>query len=275
MVEAGDLFDTTYGQPVNKDGCGVFGVIRKSGKERISNTVAVEGISCISYRGSNLGAGYASFDSGSVDQRLKVEAFVRDDNVARLVSERTADVLGEPLSSKMGDFGSSTPGSNVLNLEFAYSPKIQSTIDGSVDEINGELLSNRRIDGRIFSYGKFLRVYKGVGYPREVARMYHLDQHDAKFADMWIAHTRQPTNSPGSSPIWSHPFASFDCAIVHNGDISSFGANMELLNSLGYKSHVGTDSEVVARLLNHLIRVEGLSVSDAAMVLTNPFEDRN
>ena len=70
---------------------------------------------------------------------------------------------------------------------------------------------------------------------------------DTQFADMWIAHTRQPTNSPGSSPIWSHPFASFDCAIVHNGDISSFGANLELLNSLGYKSHVGTDSEVVAR----------------------------
>jgi glutamate synthase domain-containing protein 1/glutamate synthase domain-containing protein 3 len=273
MVAPEDLYDTTYGQPINKDGCGVFGVIRKSGAQRISNTVAVEGISCISYRGSSLGAGYASFDS-TIDQKLKVEAFVRDEKIARWVSEKISDTMGETLSSNMVDFGGSSPGSEVLKLEFAYTSKNRSTIDNSVDEINGELLSNRRIDGRIFSYGKFLSVYKGVGYPRDIARMFHIDQPNTKFADMWIAHTRQPTNSPGSSPIWSHPFASLDCAIVHNGDISSFGANLELLNSLGYKSHVGTDSEVVARLLNHLIRVEGLSVDEAATILTNPFEDR-
>ncbi|MGI0083940.1 MAG: glutamate synthase, partial [Nitrososphaerales archaeon] len=91
-------------------------------------------------------------------------------------------------------------------------------------------------------------------------------------SDMWIAHTRQPTNSPGELPIWSHPFASSECAIVHNGDISSFGANIELLNAWGIRSHVGTDSEVVARLFDHLIRVEGLSIKDAATVLTNPYE---
>ncbi|MDA4112241.1 MAG: glutamate synthase, partial [Thaumarchaeota archaeon] len=143
-----------------------------------------------------------------------------------------------------------------------------------VDQINSSLLSNRRIDGRIFSYGRYLSIFKGVGYPLDVAKMHGIDRTDSKFANLWIAHTRQPTNSPGSSPIWSHPFASFDCAIVHNGDISSFGANMELLNSLGYRSHVGTDSEVIAKLLNHLIRVEGLSVTEAATVLTNPFEDK-
>jgi len=61
-------------------------------------------------------------------------------------------------------------------------------------------------------------------------------------------------------------------AIVHNGDISSYGSNMELLNSWGLKSHVGTDSEVIARLLDHLLRVEGLDIREAALVLTNPFE---
>ena len=44
------------------------------------------------------------------------------------------------------------------------------------------------------------------------------------------------------------------------------------LNSWGIKSHVGTDSEVIARLLDHLVRVEGLSLIEAATVLTNPFE---
>ena len=35
---------------------------------------------------------------------------------------------------------------------------------------------------------------------------------------------------------------------------------------------MGTDSEVIARLLDHLVRVEGLSLVEAATVLTNPFE---
>ncbi|MDA4130167.1 MAG: hypothetical protein OK457_05315 [Thaumarchaeota archaeon] len=240
-------YDTSFGQPISKDGCGVFGVIRKSGAGKISNTVAVEGISCISYRGSNLGAGYACFDS-QPDPRLKVGAFVADEEVGQLVTRKLSEALGDPLSSKFNIFESTSESSSVLNLEFEISSKARSNLDGIIDEVNSTLLSSRRIDGRIFSYGKFLDVFKGVGYPLDIARMYGLDRRDSKWADLWIAHTRQPTNSPGSSPIWSHPFASFDCAIVHNGDISSFGANMEFLNSYGYKSHVGTDSEVVAKL---------------------------
>ena len=266
-------YDSTFGQPISKDGCGVFGVLRKAGGKPISNREAVEGISCVSYRGSSLGAGYACFDSAS-KQTLKVGAFVSDETVGKSVTSQLVDHLGECLSSQIVSFQDSPNSADVLELEFEYSSGELSRLDPLVDEINTSLLSNRRIDGRIFSYGKYLHVFKGVGYPRDIARMYGLDRKDVQLGDMWIAHTRQPTNSPGSSPIWSHPFAAFDCAIVHNGDISSFGANMELLNSLGYKSHVGTDSEVVARLLSHLIRVEGLSVVDAAAVLTNPFEDR-
>ena len=61
MVDYVD-YDTTYGQPVYKDGCGIFGVIRKKDAGKISNLTTVTGISCISYRGSDLGAGYALFD---------------------------------------------------------------------------------------------------------------------------------------------------------------------------------------------------------------------
>src|SRR4029077_15979691 len=131
-------------------------------------------------------------------------------------------------------------------------------------------LFKESFEGRIFSYGKYVTVYKEVGYPAEVAKMGGLDGDDGG-ADMWLAPTRQPTNSPGSLPIWSHPFASMNTAIVHNGDISSYGSNMELLNSWGIKSHVGTDSEVIARLLDHLMRIDGLNVREAATVLTNPF----
>ena len=71
-------YDTRFGQPVVKDGCGVFGVIRKPKAPRVSNLTAVGAISCIKYRGSDLGAGYASFDVTPTNP-LKVMAFVQED----------------------------------------------------------------------------------------------------------------------------------------------------------------------------------------------------
>jgi glutamate synthase domain-containing protein 1/glutamate synthase domain-containing protein 3 len=262
-------FDTKYGQPVVKDGCGVFGVIRKPNAPKISNLSTVSAISCIKYRGSDLGAGFASFEVSQKNQ-YKVMAFVKDSDIASEVLEQLASLLGKPVSSEMTIPTGSRSNFGVLVAQFRYSGH-ELELERKVDTINSRLLRDKTIDGRIFSYGRFLSVYKEVGYPMDVAKMFGID-HEVTRADMWIAHTRQPTNSPGSSPVWSHPFASLDCAIVHNGDISSFGANMEFLNSYGYKSHVGTDSEVISKLLFHLIRIEGLSVRDAATILTNPFE---
>ncbi|MEM4405290.1 MAG: hypothetical protein QXR28_05475 [Nitrososphaerota archaeon] len=102
----------------------------------------------------------------------------------------------------------------------------------AVRDINGEFWRDD-FRARIYSWGRFVDVYKGVGYPLDVYNIYHMGGREL-YGDMWIAHTRQPTNSPGRLPIWSHPFASGEWAIVHNGDISSFGSNMELLWSLGY-----------------------------------------
>lgn len=262
-------YDTKYGQPVVIDGCGVFGVIKKPNAPKISNLTAVSAISCIKYRGSDLGAGYASFDQSKGNQ-YKIMAFVKDEAVANSLITDLSSLLSKPVTISISFPKESRSRFGVLSAYFNYSGH-ELELERKIDSINSTLLGDKKIDGRIFSYGRYLSVYKEVGYPQDVAKLYGID-HEVEKADMWIAHTRQPTNSPGSSPIWSHPFASLDCAIVHNGDISSFGANMEFLNSFGYKSHVGTDSEVISRLLFHLIRIEGLSVKDAATILTNPFE---
>jgi glutamate synthase domain-containing protein 1/glutamate synthase domain-containing protein 3 len=275
-------FDTRFGLPVVKDGCGVFGMLRKSGAPRIPSTVAINGISCIKYRGSNLGAGYAAFNTEGVLDRTdsstaarapyRIQAFVTGDAIAEEIQatlERSVGRVDNPTIRRIENGGE-----NLKVWEGSLTARdsnSDSLLEEVVDSVNGSLLQ-RDFRGRIFSYGRYLSVYKEVGYPLEVARMWGLDNPRGSDADMWIAHTRQPTNSPGSLPIWSHPFASMNTAIVHNGDISSYGSNMELLNSWGIKSHVGTDSEVIARLLDHLLRVEGLSVRDAATVLTNPFE---
>ena len=274
MAEYPD-YDTTYGQPVYKDGCGIFGVIRKKGAGKISNLTTVTGISCISYRGSDLGAGYALFDPtmSAGPNTHRVKAFVRNQEIADQVQDKLTSHFSSPTDVQLLVPGepSGAPRFGVWEGSLATSdPK---TLERTIDGINSSLLATGKIDGRIFSYGSYLDVFKDVGYPMDVAKEYKLDV-QAKMADAWIAHTRQPTNSPGRYPIWSHPFASMDTAIAHNGDISSFGANMEQLNSWGLRSHVGTDSEVIARLLDHLVRVEGVSLHAAATLMTNPFDAR-
>ena len=256
-----------------KDGCGIFGVLRKSASSKISNLSAVSGISCIKYRGSDLGAGYASFDSSLADGPYRLKAFVKDRDAARNLERSLQASLGFQFESRVSMPGDSGSRKRFGVWESSIDPDkvTDSIIESAVDRANLLLLGDRMITGRVISYGRALSVYKEVGYPLEVAELCGLDA-DVQRADLWIAHTRQPTNSPGAFPIWSHPFASGECAIVHNGDISSFGANMEQLNSWGLRSHVGTDSEVIARLLDHLIRVEGLTFVEAATVLTNPFE---
>ncbi|GBC75643.1 Glutamate synthase [NADPH] large chain [archaeon HR06] len=47
---------------------------------------------------------------------------------------------------------------------------------------------------------------------------------------------------------------------------------MEFLSSLGIRSHVGTDSEVIARILDYLVRVKGLDLIQAAKIISNPYE---
>lgn len=247
--------------------------MRKNGSPKIESLKAIEGIACIKYRGSNLGAGYASFNCDETGKRsaIRVKAFVNDVRTSTLIEKdlgEIGDIEYTSLTRPLGD------GSRMAVWQGFLSPRREdeyATLECAVDRINYSLMQHEEIKGRIISYGRYLNVYKEVGYPKDVARLCGLDT-ESNAADLWIAHTRQPTNSPGELPIWSHPFASSECAIVHNGDISSFGANIELLNTWGMKSHVGTDSEVVARLLDHLIRVEGLSISEAATVLTNPYE---
>ena len=267
----GVAFDRRFGMPVVKDGCGVFGMLRKADAPRISNQIAIDGISCIKYRGSNLGAGYAAFTASDDSAPYRIQAFVTGESVAKRIQSALEERVGRVEHSSTRRIERSKDQLSVW--EATLRPR-ESGADGeielAVDSINSSLFRDS-FEGRVFSYGKYLSVYKEVGYPAEVAKMWGLDKEQGA-ADMWIAHTRQPTNSPGSLPIWSHPFASMNTAIVHNGDISSFGSNMELLNSWGLKSHVGTDSEVIARLLDHLLRVEGLDIREAATVLTNPFE---
>jgi glutamate synthase domain-containing protein 1 len=112
-------------------------------------------------------------------------------------------------------------------------------------------------------------AFKGVGFPEDIADFFRLDEYNAY---IWTGHNRFPTNTPG---WWggAHPFTILDWAIVHNGEISSYGINKRYLCQHDYECTLMTDTEVVAYLLDLLIRKHGLSKRMASRVFAPPFWD--
>jgi glutamate synthase domain-containing protein 1 len=249
-------------------GCGILGMLRKAGAPRIRAEEALCSIECVRYRGSKYGAGFAAYNVEGVCEGLfKVKAFVRGEDALLHVKK----ILSEYAGGDLFELGFEFQGETQF---LSWAASVQASVDSlrrAVDKTNYDLL-NSGIKGRIYSWGRYVEVFKGVGYPADVARLYGLVERDAQ-ADMWIAHTRQPTNSPGIYPIWSHPFSSYEWAIAHNGDISSFGANMEFMRYRGVSSFVGTDSELIVYILDYLTSIAGLPVEKAALALVNPFEN--
>jgi glutamate synthase domain-containing protein 1 len=127
---------------------------------------------------------------------------------------------------------------------------------------------NKEIEGAyIFSSGKNMGAFKGVGFPEDIAEFFMLEEYEAY---IWTAHNRFPTNTPG---WWggAHPFTLLDWSIVHNGEISSYGINKRYLEMFGYECTLLTDTEVVAYLFDLLIRKHKLPARIACMALASPF----
>ncbi len=119
----------------------------------------------------------------------------------------------------------------------------------------------------VFSSGKNMGAFKAVGYPEDVARFYRLEEYEAY---CWTAHGRYPTNTPG---WWggAHPFALLDYSVVHNGEISSYDANRRFIETFGYKCSLQTDTEVITYIMDYLLRVQKLTLEEAAVVVAAPF----
>jgi glutamate synthase domain-containing protein 1 len=118
----------------------------------------------------------------------------------------------------------------------------------------------------IVSSGKNLGVFKGVGYPEQMAEFFRLESYRGY---IWTAHARFPTNTSG---WWggAHPFNLLDWTVVHNGEISSYGINRRYLEMHGYKCTMETDTEVLAYAVDLLARRHGLPIELAAKVMAPP-----
>ena len=127
---------------------------------------------------------------------------------------------------------------------------------------------NSQIPGcHVFSSGKNMGCFKAVGYPEDVGRFYRLEEYGAY---SWTAHGRYPTNTPG---WWggAHPFGLLDYSVVHNGEISSYDANRRFIEMFGYQCTLKTDTEVLAYIMDYLLRRQGLTLEEASSVIAAPF----
>ena len=119
----------------------------------------------------------------------------------------------------------------------------------------------------VFSSGKNMGTFKAVGFPEDVGTFYRLEEYEGY---SWTAHGRYPTNTPG---WWggAHPFALLDWSVAHNAEISSYDANRRFIEMFGYKCTLQTDTEVITYVMDYLIRVQELTLAEAASVIAAPF----
>ncbi|CAM2057655.1 Glutamine amidotransferase class-II [Desulfovibrionales bacterium] len=255
-------------------GCGIFGVIHKK-RGLISSSIPINAMCSMHDRGNGLGSGFAAY--GIYPDYAKLYAF------HLMCDDRDSLDRAEEIIKCFFDIHDSHPIPTRKTLtvknppivwRFFLSLKAKRPQWKSSDEadyvINVVMNINKKIIGAfVFSSGKNMGAFKGVGFSEDIAEFYRLDEYSAF---MWTGHNRFPTNTPG---WWggAHPFTLLDWAIVHNGEISSYGINMRYLCQHDYTCTLMTDTEVVTYLLDLLIRKHGLSKRMISWVFSPPFWD--
>ena len=252
-------------------GCGLTGLINKK-KERVSGAEIVRSLCLMTDRGNGLGAGYAAYGIypdfkdfyalhvmyDDPEVRWSVEDHLKANYKIEKVEEiPTAPVKTIPISP--------------LLMRYFVTPLKDKLVGGIMPDdfvVDTVMKVNSEIGGAyIFSSGKNMGAFKGVGNPIDIAEFFRIEEYEGW---TWTAHTRFPTNTPG---WWggAHPFTLLDWSIVHNGEISSYGINKRYLEMYGYKLTLLTDTEVATYMLDLLIRRHGLDIQTACQALASPF----
>ena len=248
--------------------CGLFGVLDTSGKT-MAATDTVTAMANMHDRSNGLGggfAGYGLYPEHADRHVLHVMCMVDEARieVETILHERFTIELAEPVPTRPTARITDAPSF----FRFFISPRGgngHSSLEDAVME--RVMLINRNVNGAyVFSSGRDMAVFKGVGYPEDIAEFFRLDDYKGY---MWTAHGRFPTNTPG---WWggAHPFNILDWTVVHNGEISSYGTNFRYLEMFGYECTMGTDTEVVAYAVDLLMRKHGLPLEVMADVLAPP-----
>ncbi|HUV38888.1 MAG TPA: glutamine amidotransferase family protein [Planctomycetota bacterium] len=254
-------------------GCAISGIMSESGR-RFGGGTILRSIANMHDRSNGLGGGFAAYGiyPDRADQYAlhvmydDVEAVGRCEDFIR----RHCDVQhDEPIPIRPTETIRGVP--RLHRYFVTIRPEaVERHFELSEDDIVVHMVMriNAIIDGAfVFSSGKDMGVFKGVGFPEEIGRFYRLEEYEAY---IWTAHGRFPTNTTG---WWggAHPFGLLDWSVVHNGEISSYGINRRYLANFGYHCGLQTDTEVITYLFDLLMRKHGLPLEAACMALAPPF----
>ncbi len=255
--------------------CGISAIMCETG-ERFSGEAVIRSIANMHERSNGLGGGFAAYglypdhaDFYALHMAFDTQR-AKDESEA-LIAERCDVALDESIPTRPH---AAITGEPILHRYFVRIKPELLAGNGLLDEedmiVRLHMDVNATIeDAFVYSSGMNMGSFKGVGYPEDLGEFFRLDEYDAW---TWIAHGRFPTNS---SAWWggAHPFGLLDWAIVHNGEISSYGINRRYLDNFGYHCVLQTDTEVIAYLFDLLIRKHGLSLEDACTAMAPPFWD--
>ncbi len=263
-----------YGWQKDISGCGLAGFINRKGV-RVGGEMIIRAIACQNERGNGLGAGFAAYGIYPEFKYLYALHVMYESRQAQAECENhfkdTIHVVhAEEIPTRPTKGMERRP---ILRRYFVRPPKeAAAQCVGVFDEddyiVRLVMDVHLKIKGAfIFSSGKDMGAFKGVGHAEQIAEFFRVDEYEGY---IWTSHTRFPTNTPG---WWggAHPFTLLDWSIVHNGEISSYGINKRYLEMFGYHCTLFTDTEVVAYLLDLLIRKHGLTKRMACHVLAPPF----
>ncbi|MBM4046201.1 MAG: hypothetical protein FJ279_13905 [Planctomycetes bacterium] len=254
-------------------GCAVSGIMSESG-QRFGGRMVADSIATMRFRANGLGGGFAGYGIYPQNRDHYALHLMYDNDSSKETTER---LLGktfriwreEPIPTAHVQFIKNRP----ILWRYFVTPKDETKeryYDMTDDDIAIMTVMdiNRSIEGAfVASSGKNMGVFKGVGYPEDIAAFYKIDEYQAH---IWTSHGRFPTNTPG---WWggAHPFGLLNWTIVHNGEISSYGINRRYLEGFGYYCMLQTDTEAITYLFDLLVRRHRLPLDIACTALAAPF----
>ncbi|MFP4176311.1 MAG: class II glutamine amidotransferase [Candidatus Brocadiia bacterium] len=254
-------------------GCSISGVMSENG-DLLSGELIIRSIARMHERANGLGGGFAAYGIYPQNPQDYAIHVMYDTAAGRKEAESALDKKctirhQEPIPTRQLDSIKARP---ILWRYFVqlkeeelarnYDKTEQDVMVDLVMEINTTIR-----DAFIFSSGRNMGVFKGLGYPEQIGDFFRLDEYAAC---IWTAHGRFPTNTTG---WWggAHPFGLLEWSVVHNGEISSYGINRRYLDNFGYHCAFQTDTEVITYMFDLLVRKHGLPFETACMAMAPPF----
>ncbi len=259
--------------PFNNDkdfaGCAIFGMMDLEGK-RFGSKDPVKAMANMHDRSNGLGGGFAVY---GIYPAFKDYYAFHVMYLSRDAKDKTDRILASCFNI-IYDEEMQTKPANVIDppLMWRYFVQAKKRRPENLTEDECVIQAVMRINTEtgkafVFSSGKDMGVFKGVGFPEDIADYFCLEDYQGY---LWSCHGRFPTNTPG---WWggAHPFNVLDWTVVHNGELSSYGINRRYLEMYGYKCTLQTDTEVLAYAFDLLMRRQRLPIEVVAQILAAPF----